>query len=343
MNSGALEVSVIVPTYNRLDTLPEVLNALLDQEGVAASEIIVVNDGSEQATRDFLDSWSQECAVRAGQKGWSLRVIHQGNQGPAAARNAGVQAASGRLVAFLGDDTVPCKGWLATHLVSHAKSAQAGKDPEKLGVIGYTGWHPRMRLNPFLRYINENGLQFGYALIDDPESVPFNFFYTSNLSVPRQALLDEPFDVDFPYAAWEDIEVSYRLKQRGFGLIYACEATVAHDHPTNLQRFSDRQEKAGFCGVVFFRKHPELGGFLGLGPEGPPPIPESKRFSKVWWLVQILQGILESRWWRWAPFGWSHTVPKSFSQLWEEALRYHYIQGLHRGWRDEGMTSRSDF
>ena len=99
-------------------------------------------------------------------------------------------------------------------------------------MIGYTRWHPRMRLNPFLRYINEYGLQFGYALIDDPENVPFNFFYTSNVSLPRELLLAEPFDLSFPYPAWEDIELSYRLEKGGMRLVYDRTATVAHDHPT---------------------------------------------------------------------------------------------------------------
>ena len=198
-----------------------------------------------------------------------LRVLVQENHGPAAARNTGVAAASGRWVAFLGDDTVPSPGWLAAHREAHRRR---GDDPH-LGVIGYTGWHRRMRLNPFLRYINEHGLQFGYALIHDKEDVPFNFLYTSNLSLPRDLLLAEPFDLRFPHAAWEDIEVGYRLKKRGFRLVYEPAATVAHDHPTDIARFATRQEKAGYCAVVFYRLHPELGAFLGVGPDGPPPLP----------------------------------------------------------------------
>ncbi len=81
---------------------------------------------------------------------------------------------------LLGDDTVPSKGWLHAH---HGAAARR-PDEKLLGVIGYTDWHPRMKVDPFLRYINEYGLQFGYALIADPDDVPFNFLYTSNLSLP---------------------------------------------------------------------------------------------------------------------------------------------------------------
>lgn len=299
----APEVSVVIPAHNRLPVLTEVLSALERQEGAPPFEVVVVDDGSADGTSEWLKSRSFRMPVK---------VLTQENRGPAAARNTGVAVAAGRWVAFLGDDTVPATGWLAAHRAAHRLR---GDDPH-LAVIGYTGWHPRMRLNPFLRYINEQGLQFGYALIRDPEDVPFNFFYTSNLSLHRDLLLAEPFDLRFPYPAWEDIEVAYRMKRRGLRLVYEPHAQVAHDHPTDLARFATRQEKAGYCAVVFHRLHPELGSFLGIGPEGPPPIPNpaSIRFREK--LVRALQN-----------------TPLSLPKLWEEVLRYHYVCGLHRAWK----------
>jgi glycosyltransferase involved in cell wall biosynthesis len=299
---AAPEISVVIPTHNRLPVLTEVLSALVRQEGAPPFEVVVVDDGSTDGTAEWLRSRSFELA---------LRVFTQENRGPAAARNTGVAVSAGRWVAFLGDDTVPAVGWLATHRAAHRRHG----DDLHLAVIGYTGWHPRMRLTPFLRYINEHGLQFGYALIRDPEDVPFNFFYTSNLSLSRELLLAEPFDLRFPYAAWEDIELSYRLKRRGLHLIYEAAATVAHDHPTDLARFAARQERAGFCAVVFYRLHPELGGFLGLGPDGPPPLPDGTAQRRRERLVRALQ-----------------KLPLALPNLWEDVLRFHYVKGLHRGW-----------
>ena len=308
-------VSVVVPTYQRMDVLPEVLEAIDAQwvpEGLAPGgfEVVVVDDGSGDPTAAFL-------AGRTAGRGPELppfRVLSQENRGPAAARNAGVEAARGELVAFLGDDTVPSPGWLAAHLAAHRARRD---DPRPTAVVGYTGWHPRMRLNPFLRYINEHGLQFGYALIDDPEDVPFNFFYTSNLSLPRELLRAEPFDLDFPYPAWEDIEAGYRMAARSMRLVYEPQAVTAHDHPTTLQRFAVRQEKAGYSAVVFHRLHPELGAFLGLGPEGPPPLPPAlpHRLREI-----VVRGL--------------QFLPVRLPRWWDETLRFHYIRGLHRGWAD---------
>lgn len=307
-----MEFSVVIPSYNRMDTLPEVLSALEAQSDAPPFEVVVVDDGSSDGTGEWLESLELEIPL----------VVHrQANQGPAMARNRGVSLAQGDKVAFLGDDTVPSKGWLARH--SRAHRERAGE--ELLAVIGYTGWHPRMRLDPFLRYINEYGLQFGYALIDQPEDVPFNFFYTSNVSLPRQVLLGEPFDLRFPYAAWEDIELSYRLKKRGLRLVYESEARVDHDHPTSLDRFMGRQEKAGYSAVVFYLLHPELGPFLGLGADGPPPLPSVRRQRWLERLARLLQRLFVR-------------TPR----LWETVLRFHYVRGLHRGWRDRQALVEGD-
>ncbi len=302
----AFEMSVVIPTHNRLEVLAEVIQALELQDRPPAFEVVVVDDGSTDGTSDWLRSRSFNVP---------LRVLTQENRGPAAARNTGVAVASGKWVAFLGDDTVPSPGWLRLHREAHRSR---GDDPRQ-AVIGYTGWHRRMRLTPFLRYINEYGLQFGYALIQDREEVPFNFLYTSNLSLPRDLLLAEPFDLRFPYAAWEDIELAYRLKKRGLRLVYEPAATVAHDHPTDIARFTTRQEKAGYCAVVFHRLHPELGSFLGVGPAGPPPVPPAGRQRWLERLVYALQ-----------------MGPVKLPRIWEEVLRYHYIRGLNRAWAELG-------
>lgn len=307
------EFSVVIPTYNRMDILPEVLAALENQVAAPSFEVVVIDDGSSDGTAQWLTAQRFRMPVE---------VVIQKNAGPAAARNRGVDSATGSRVAFLGDDTVPSAGWLAAHHgASHGRSAE-----QPIAVLGYTDWHPRMRLDPFLRYINEYGLQFGYSLIEDPEDVPFNFFYTSNISLPRELLLEEPFDLRFPYAAWEDIELSYRLVERGMRLVYESSATVSHDHPTTLDRFSQRQEKAGYSAVVFFLLHRELGAFLGIGPDGPPPVPSSRRHHWEERLARILQKFRVR-------------TPR----LWENVLRYHYIRGLHRGWRDRaGLMKEID-
>jgi len=299
-----MEFSVVITTYNRRERLAEVLRGVERQETAPDFELIVVDDGSTDGTME----WLTNRAFRQPH-----RIVAQCNRGPSAARNAGIAVSSGRWVALLGDDTVPSANWLATH---HAAHLQRGCDP-RLAIIGYTSWHKQVDLTPFLKYINEFGPQFGYALIENPEDVPFKFFYASNISLCRDFLLRHPFSDAFPNAAWEDIECGYRMEKAGMRLVFNPRSTVLHHHDTSIARFCRRQEKVGYSSVIFYRLAPELGSFLGLGPDGPPPaLPRKEALA-----LELLARALER-------------TPLSVPRVWQKILRDYYVRGMRRGWDD---------
>ncbi|MFV2072607.1 MAG: glycosyltransferase family 2 protein [Thermoanaerobaculales bacterium] len=253
-----MRASVVIPTYNRLLDLQRTVAAVRAQEVPpdVEFEIVAVDDGSTDGTNEWLQSEEDRCS--------DLRVLHQRNSGPAGARNRGVEAASGSIVLFLGDDTVPQPGWLLTHLEEHRIS----EDSCGTAVLGYTSFPPETD-SPFLRWINENGAQFGYRLIESPNSVPFNFFYTSNISLPRAWLMRlGGFREDFPAAAWEDIEFAYRATKDGMNLRYQPRARTLHYHRIRAGTFCRRQRTSGLSAAIFAGLHPELEGFLGVARVG---------------------------------------------------------------------------
>lgn len=97
-------VSAIIPTYNRADLICEAVDSVLGQT-YPHVEVIVVDDGSTDNTMETL--------ARYGNK---IRVIRQTNAGPSAARNRGIKAANGEIVAFLDSDDL----WLPTKLQRQA-------------------------------------------------------------------------------------------------------------------------------------------------------------------------------------------------------------------------------
>ncbi len=248
-----MQASVVIPTFNRLEDLRRVVAAVEEEaRGFGAGvEIVVVDDGSHDGTWEWLSARAAESA---------LSVLRQENSGPAIARNRGVEIATGDIVLFLGDDTVPQPGWLAAHLEEHRLAGNA----DQVAVLGYTSFPPEID-SPFARFINEYGAQFGYSIIEDPTEVPFNFFYTSNISLPRRILERlGGFREDFPAAAWEDIEFAYRAVGQGLRLRYQPRARTLHYHRIQPRTFCSRQRTSGLSAAIFADLHPELGDFLGL-------------------------------------------------------------------------------
>jgi glycosyltransferase involved in cell wall biosynthesis len=232
--------------------LLRVLDALENQLDAPLFEVIVIDDGSGDETSNVMHERSA--------KHYALTFRTQPNAGPGQARNHGISLATGRYILFIGDDTVPEPRFLAEHARTHEK---AGGDA-LVACLGYTAWPPGERVTAFMDYINDYGLQFGYKLIRDGETVPFNFFYTSNISLDRQLLGDAPFDTTFPAAAWEDIELAFRLDARGLKIRYNARAVTRHYHAMTVDSFARRQYTVGRSGAIFYRKHPELAGFLGV-------------------------------------------------------------------------------
>jgi GT2 family glycosyltransferase len=293
------DFSVVVPTYNRLDMLLRVLDALEHQSGAPEFETIVINDGSKDDTDRLLRD----------RTGIVYRL--QPNGGPGRARNHGVSLARGRFVIFIGDDTVPERNFVAEHARVHRES---GNDP-LLACLGYTGWPPRERVTAFMDYINDYGLQFGYRLIEDGAIAPFNFFYTSNISIDRQLLADHPFDTTFPSAAWEDIELAYRLDKLGLRIRYNAQAVTRHHHPMTVDSFARRQYTVGKSGAIFYRKHPELGHFLGVNELETRKLADEAQLAKLRRRARIGERF--------------RLLAKS--GVFETLMREHYLRGLRDG------------
>ena len=294
-----MKYSVVIPTHNRITMLQRVLDALERQESAPAFEIIVVNDGSTDDTDRVLSQ----------RKGITFRS--QPNSGPGRARNLGVSLATGNFVIFIGDDTVPEPRFLAEHARTHAESS----DDPLIACLGYTGWPSGERVTAFMDYINDYGLQFGYRLIEDGGVVPFNFFYTSNISIDRQLLADNPFDTTFPSAAWEDIELAYRLERRGLKIRYNAKAVTRHYHQMNVDSFARRQYTVGKSGAIFYRKHPELGHFLGVHEL------DSRRLADERQLARLRRRARLGERFRFL----------ANNHVFEKLMREHYLRGLKDG------------
>jgi glycosyltransferase involved in cell wall biosynthesis len=244
-----LRVSVVVPTHNRKDKLLACLEALSRQSVLPQEfEVVVIDDGSTDGTREALEHQ---------QHPFALRYFWQQGGGPGAARNLGIEHATGELVLFIGDDILADERLLEEHLLAHATDPDPG-----LAILGHIDWPASMTPNAVMDCVcGEAKLQFAYADIPKLPALDHRFFYTSNISLKRQFLVDAAsngirFDPCFRRAAFEDSEFAFRLLPRGLRIRYAEQARAAHDHWMDLDSFAQREFGAGEMAVVFYRKHP---------------------------------------------------------------------------------------
>ena len=244
-----LRVSVIVPTHNRKQQLLACLAALTRQSILPQEfEVVVVDDGSTDGTKE---------ALEGRRFPFALRYVRQDNAGPGAARNVGIDHAAGELVLFIGDDIIADERLLEEHLLNHATRVEPGT-----AVLGHIDWVDTAPRNAVMEYVSGDATQqFAYNLVPRLSRLDHRFFYTSNLSLKRQFLVDAAnagvrFDPCFRRAAFEDSEFALRLMPRGLQITYAASARAAHDHYMDLDGFARREFGAGEMAVIFYRKHP---------------------------------------------------------------------------------------
>lgn len=255
--ADTMQISVIIPTYNRRQALELVLRAYEAQEPRDLSfEVVVVDDGSTDGTLEWLTSWRP---LR-----YSLRLATQPNSGPSEARNRALTFCRGELVLFIGDDIEPIPRFLAEHWQGHLELADPGA-----AVLGLTLWAPSIALTATMRHIvGPGGQQFSYGHFKDGSEYDFRHLYTSNISL-RRTLLDrapEYFSSSLSgrIYAYEDTELAYRLVDYGLRIVYREAALSYHHHPYEVRGFYRRQMRVGEAAVVLYNMLPQLKKWVDL-------------------------------------------------------------------------------
>ena len=245
-------LSVVVPTRNRRETLRRTIEGWVRHQGRASFELLVVDDGSEDGTAEYLTAE----AVRDPR----VRAFRQDHAGPAQARNRAIAEALGRYLLFTGDDIRPGEGLADAHVAAHEASTSPAI------VLGRTEWDRERPITPVMRHITGfGGQQFRYDYLRDGQRLGFKYFYGSNISVPRASLsaLPGPFDAAFGGAALEDADLGYRLMGARREITYRAGLLAWHDHPYDLAGFAMRQYRVGRSTAPLAAKHPEIAREFG--------------------------------------------------------------------------------
>ena len=216
--SGSPRASIVIPVYNQFAHTLACLRAIAAHPPQAAIEIIVVDDGSSDATAEAL-----------------LRIegLHyhrrRENGGFIAACNDGAGLALGEFLVFLNNDTVPQPGWLDALLHTFDEHADAG-------LVGAQLLYPDGRLQEAGGVVFCDGSGWNYGRFESPADPRFGYLrdadYLSGAAIAIPHALFEQvggFDTRYSPAYYEDTDLAFAVRDAGKRVLYQPAARVVHD------------------------------------------------------------------------------------------------------------------
>ena len=227
-------VSIVLPVYNHLDHTLRCLESLLTNSH-ATFDLIVVDDGSSDHVRATLERIE------------GIRVLSNPvNRGYIAACNKGLAAARGEYVVLLNNDTVVGPGCI------DALVATADADPT-IGVVGARLIYPDGRLQEAGGIIWSDAHGWNYGKGDDPDAAPYGHvrdvdYCSAACLLVRKDLITElgGFDLRFSPAYYEDADLAFAARARGYRVVYQPSASVVHvegvSHGTDLTQGLKRHQ-----------------------------------------------------------------------------------------------------
>lgn len=220
--SDTPDVSIVIPVYNHVDHTLACLRALAAHPPSVPCEILVVDDGSSDATVQWMPQIS------------GLRYeVRERNGGFIEACNDGVSRTRGRYVVLLNNDTVPQPGWLEALLDTFATVADAG-------LVGSQLLYPDGRLQESGGVIFADGSGWSYGRFeaaDDPRFASLrdvDYCSGAALMLPR-ALWRQlgGFDTRYKPAYYEDTDLAFRVRAQGLRVLVQPASRVIHDEGTS--------------------------------------------------------------------------------------------------------------
>jgi GT2 family glycosyltransferase len=263
-----LELSVVIPTYNRLDTLRYVVPSLLEQHTPREGyELLICDSNSNDGTAEYLAEVSSQHP--------NVRHLPGSYTGRAMARNAGIEHAQGEVVLFNDSDIIADPGLLDAHLAHHRERR----------AIAVVGWEVQVHSIADYEYKRDHPQERGSLHPASRKRLSWLYFLTGNASVRREDLLRVGcFDENFTGYGHEDLELGYRLRKAGVQILYEPRAVNYHCQDVPHENQVEKMKLAGRSTVRFYRKHPDFAVMANLGMT-PVSLGLHSALSKLPWVL----------------------------------------------------------
>lgn len=212
-----LATSIVIPVLNNAAMTHRCLESIVKETTTGTYEVIVVDNGSGPAARQMLSRVS------------GLRLItNDTNVGFVGACNQGASAAQGEFVLFLNNDTIVLSGWLDALL-------RTFEQDRSIGAVGAKLIYPNGRLQEAGGIIWRDGDGWNYGRNEDPDVPEFGYvrevdYCSGACLLVRRSLFERlgGFDTRYAPAYYEDTDLAFRLRERGYRVLYQPAARIIH-------------------------------------------------------------------------------------------------------------------
>ena len=238
-----MHISVIIPTYNRREKLKKTLASIIAQDYPNEFfEAIVIDDGSQDGTGKMVEDL---CRLHH-----NIKYFVKAHQGPAAARNYGLNKAQADIVAFSDDDCILENSWISKMFAAHEERP----DITAIGGVTKVG-------SGNIRAAVSQFLASGAIETRINEKKEVIFLPTCNVSFKKVFLGGDLFNESFSLPAGEDLEFFWRLFKKGHRFLYKEDIKVFHDcHSGNWSFFRQAYYygRGNYSVKIIYRDHPLL-------------------------------------------------------------------------------------
>jgi glycosyltransferase involved in cell wall biosynthesis len=248
--SHSPKVSVVVASYNGARTLKVCLDSLVHLN-YPDYEVILVDDGSTDNSPEIASLYTTDKGSGTALGAPIVRYIRQTNHGLSVARNTGIDAAEGEIVAFTDSDCRADEDWLY-YLVGDLLTSRF------TGIGGHNFLPPEDSPVAAAVLVSPGGP--AHVMLNDrlAEHIP-----GCNMAFYKWAL-DEigGFDPIFTKAG-DDVDVCWRLQQRGYRIGFNPAGFVWHYRRSTVKAYLKQQRGYGEAEAMLVRKHPEYFNSVG--------------------------------------------------------------------------------
>lgn len=211
------DISIIIPVHNKHLYTFTCLKSIHENSAESTYEVIVVDDASTDETSKMLNNIK------------GITVIHNmENKGFIYSCNAGANAAQGRFIVLLNNDTIVTRGWLNALTNTFSDFPDAG-------LVGVKLVYPDGKLQEAGGIVWQDASAWNYGRSDDPEKPEYSYCRTVDycsgacLMIKRQDLLDLGLlDDYYTPAYYEDTDLAFRVRKIGKKVYYQPAVTVIH-------------------------------------------------------------------------------------------------------------------